>query len=34
MSTHKYIDRICCVILAVTLVLTVLFMHGEILGIV
>ena len=34
MSTHKYIDRICCVILAVTLVLTVLFMHGESLGIV
>lgn len=33
MSTHKNIDRICCVVLAVTLVITVLFMCGESLGI-
>ena len=33
MSTHKNIDRICCIVLAVTLVITVLFMCGESLGI-
>lgn len=33
MSTHKYFDRICCVILVLTLVLTILFMNGESLGI-
>lgn len=33
MSTHKYFDKICCVILAVTLVLTILFMNAESLGI-
>lgn len=33
MSTHKYIDRICCIVLAVTLAITVLFMCGESLGI-
>lgn len=32
MSTHKYIDRICCIVLAVTIVITVLFMCGENLG--
>lgn len=29
MSTHKYFDKICCVILALTLVLTILFMNAE-----
>lgn len=33
MSTHKYIERICCVILALSLVLTILFMNAENLGI-
>ena len=33
MSTHKHIDRICCIVLAFALVLTVLFMFGESLGI-
>ena len=33
MSTHKHFDRICCVVLAVTLVLTVLFMNAESLGV-
>lgn len=33
MSTHKYFDKICCVILALTLVLTILFMNAESLGI-
>lgn len=32
MSTHKYIDRICAAVLALTLVLTVLFVRGESLG--
>lgn len=33
MSTHRYFDRICCVVIAVTLILTVLFMHAEDFGI-
>lgn len=33
MSTHKHFDKICCVVLALTLVITVLFMNGEGLGI-
>lgn len=33
MSTHKYFDKICCGILALTLVLTILFMNAESLGI-
>ena len=33
MSTHKHIDKICCVVLAVTLILTVLFMNAEHFGV-
>ena len=33
MSTHKYIERICCVLLALALLITVIFMNGETLGI-
>lgn len=33
MSTHKHFDKICCVILAVTLLLTVLFMNAESFGV-
>lgn len=33
MSTHKHFDKICCVILAFTLVLTVLFMNAESFGV-
>ena len=33
MSTHKHFDKICCVVLALTLILTVLFVNGEKLGI-
>lgn len=33
MSTHKHFDKICCVILAITLVLTVLFMNAEHFGV-
>lgn len=33
MSTHKNFDKICCVVLAFTLVITVLFINGESLGI-
>ena len=33
MSTHKSIDKICVAVLALTLVLTLLFMNGEALGI-
>ncbi|MDD6037998.1 MAG: CotH kinase family protein [bacterium] len=33
MSTHKHIDKICCVVLAITLILTILFMNAEHLGI-
>ncbi len=34
MSTHKHIDKICCVAVAFALVITVLFMYGKSLGIV
>lgn len=33
MSTHKYFDRICCVVLAITLILSLLFVNGESFGI-
>lgn len=33
MSTHKQIDKICCVVLAFILVITVLFVNGKSLGI-
>lgn len=33
MSTHKSFDRICCIVLAVTIVITVLFMCGKKIGI-
>lgn len=33
MSTHKYFDKICCVILVLTIVLTILFMNAESFGI-
>ena len=33
MSTHKHFDKICCVVLVLTLVITVLFMNSEYLGI-
>ena len=33
MSTHKYFDRICVVVIACALVVTFLFMNGEVLGI-
>ena len=33
MSTHKHIDKICCVVLAFTLVLTVVFMNAEKFGV-
>ncbi len=33
MSIHKHLDKICCIVLAVTLVITVLFMNAEKLGI-
>lgn len=32
MSTHKHIEKICCVVLAITLAITILFMNGENLG--
>lgn len=32
MSTNKNIDKICCIVLAVTLIITTLFMNGEKLG--
>ena len=32
MSTHKNIDRICIVVLVLTLLVTVAFMNGEKLG--
>ena len=34
MSTHKHIDKICCIAVALALVITVLFMNGQSLGIV
>ena len=33
MSTHRHFDKICCVVLALTLVLTVLFVNAEGLGV-
>lgn len=33
MSTHKHIDKICCVVMALSLVLSLLFMNGSSLGI-
>ena len=33
MSTHKHFDRICCVVLALTLLLTVLFVNAESFGV-
>lgn len=33
MSTHKHIDKICCVVVVLALVITVLFMNGKSLGI-
>lgn len=33
MSTHKHFDKICCVVLALTVLLTIIFMNGELLGI-
>ena len=32
MSTHKHIDRVCAAVLALTLILTVLFIQGKSLG--
>ena len=32
MSTSKHIDKICCAVLALSLLLTVLFMNGKALG--
>lgn len=32
MATHKYIDRVCAVVLALTLALTLLFVNGKALG--
>lgn len=33
MSTHKYIDKICCVIVVLSLILTVLFMNAQSFGV-
>ena len=33
MSTHKHIDRICCVVLVLVLILTAVFVNGEAFGI-
>ncbi len=33
MSTHKHFDKICCIILAVILLITVVFINGEAIGI-
>ena len=33
MSTHKYIDRICVAVIVFALVVTSLFMNGEVFGI-
>ena len=33
MSTHKYFDRICVVVIVFALVVTFLFMNGEVFGI-
>ena len=32
MAAHKKIDRICCAVLILSLILTILFMNGEALG--
>ena len=32
MSTHKHIDKICCIVLALAIILTILFMNGEAIG--
>lgn len=34
MSTHKHIDKICCGVLAMVLLLTVIFMNAQKLGVV
>lgn len=33
MSTHKYIDRVCCIIMIFTLIVTLVYCNGEALGI-
>ena len=33
MSTHKYIDKICCVIVVFSLILTALFMNAKSFGV-
>ena len=33
MSTHKAIEKICCVVFAATFLLMILFLNGEYLGI-
>lgn len=33
MSTHKHIDKICCVVIVLTLILTILFMNAEAFGV-
>lgn len=33
MSTHKYIDKICCVVVVLSLIVTVLFMNAKSLGV-
>ena len=33
MSTHKHFDKICCVVIALTLILTILLMNAEALGV-
>lgn len=33
MSTHKHFDKICCVVLAVSLLLTILFLNAESIGV-
>ena len=33
MSTHKHFDKICCVVLALTLIISVLFVNGEKFGV-
>ena len=32
MSTHRYIDRICCAVLVLTLMLTIIFISAKGLG--
>ena len=33
MSTHKHIDKICCVVLVFTLLITILFMNADSFGV-